>query len=1016
MSKDIAKDKNNINAYISELDGLFKGGNVTEHSYRPALQRLMEKITVGLSITNEPKRIACGAPDYIVTRKEIPVGYIEAKDIGIDLDGKNHKEQFDRYKISLNNLIITDYLNFRLFQNGEQTCSATIGFIDNNNKNNKNIKSDPSQFIAFLDLIRHFVNFHYAGIVTAEQLSKMMAVKAKFIAKIIEQTLKDDSEITNSLTLQLESFRNVLIHDMPETTFADIYSQTVAYGMFAARINDVTKKTFTRVKAAELVPQSNPFLQKLFQYIAYNLDERISWAVDALADLFNYIDVDELLKEFNQTNQDYDPMLHFYETFLAEYDPALRKSRGVWYTPQPIVQFIVKAVDDILKQEFKMPLGLADRSKIKTQQKTQQENNIETKNKTITKLHKVQILDPATGTGTFLAEIIKNIHQNFEHQQGTWNNYVVEHLIPRLNGFEILMAPYVMAHLKLDMQLRKTGYTTTDNKRLHVYLTNSLEETSQTQPLPFAEWLSDECNAASHIKTDVPVMIVLGNPPYNISSQNKNEWIQNLIGNYKIGLKEKNIQPLSDDYIKFIRYGQYCIEKSSQGIMAYISNNSFIDGLIYRQMRKSLLESFDKIYIFDLHGNTRKKETTPNNKNDKNVFDIQQGVSINIFIKNNKKKNNKLADVFHAELYGTREEKYKFLSQKNIKNIKWRQLKINDDNYFFVPKNFALRQSYEKGFKIDELFCKYTSGIKTHNDKELVSFDAFKNNNQLYNYRPFDVRYIEYDLQKIVRHRYDVMKHVMHPNNISLCTCRQQSTFNFQHIFVTKYLADICSVSLQTKETTFIFPLYIYADDDMLKDDGVSYQANFSKVIVDKISDGLGLSFVDERIGAKTKRLFSAMDLLDYIYAVLYSRIYRGRYKEFLKIDFPRIPYPCDVTIFWQMVELGSRLRRYHLFEDIEPSKNVATFPIGGANKIEKQAYIDGNIWINSKQYFGKVPLEAYEFYVGGYQPAQKWLKDRRNRSLSYDDIQHYQKIITTLIKTIEIQKKLDEINFLNIK
>jgi hypothetical protein len=1016
-----AKNNNTaIDFYVTEINRIGENGNATEHSYRPALQQLLENITEGLTITNEPKRIDCGAPDYIVTKNDIPIGYIEAKDVGSDLNSKLYKEQFDRYKQSLDNLIVTDYLHFRLFQNNEQVYSVTIGNIG------KNIKADTAQYPAFLDLINHFIYYRNNGIFSTEQLSKMMAIKARFMARVIEETLNDDNNndkvnsnssnnvSDNSLLQQLESFRDVLIHDMPRATFADIYSQTIAYGMFAARLNDKTNTPFTRAKAAGLVPQSNPFLRKLFQYIAgFDLDHRISWVVDALADLFNYIDLDKLFKEFNQTAHDHDPIIHFYETFLAEYDPALRKSRGVWYTPQPVVRFIVRAVDDLLKQEFNLPHGLADNSKVKVKlkQETGQKNNIATSTETTaeyhTECHKVQILDPATGTGTFLAEIVNNIYQQFRHQQGMWNNYVNEHLIPRLNGFEILMAPYAMAHLKLGMMLQKTGYHA-DNKRLHIYLTNSLEEAHPTVTLPFAQWLSDEVNAANRIKAQIPVMVVLGNPPYNVSSQNKGEWIQNLISDYKTGLQERNIQPLSDDYIKFIRYGQHFIEKNGQGIMAYISNNSFIDGLIHRQMRKSLLESFDTIYIFDLHGNTRKKETIPDNGNDKNVFDIQQGVSINIFVRTSYKKENKTADVFHFEMYGKRDEKYQFLSQKKLKTIKWRKLKFEDNNYFFVPKNFSSQQKYEKGFKITEIFCKHTSGIKTHHDKEHVGFNAFKNNNQFYNYRPFDIRYIEYDLEKIVRHRYEMMKHVLKSDNISLCTCRQQSTFKFQHIFVSKYLSDICSVSLQTKETAFIFPLYIYPDNNFLED--TKRTPNLNEDIVNEIAVRLGLKYTPEK--TKSKKTFAPIDLLDYIYAVLHSPAYRECYKEFFKIDFPRIPYPKDATTFWNLTVLGYKLRQLHLLENIEPLKNTATYPKEGNNIIEQPIFKNNQVWINDTQYFDNVPLETWEFYIGGYQPAQKWLKDRHERTLNFQDIQHYQKIITALYQTSKIQTEINEIEF----
>lgn len=633
-----------IQDYIDKLNTRFKTGISTEHSYRGDLQNLVETLVTDILVTNEPSRVACGAPDYILTKKNIPVGYIEAKDIGADLDNKLYKEQFDRYNAALHNLIITNYLDFRLYRDGVFVTSISIASIINGK-----IAGDPQKYGQFETLIKNFTTYAGQTIRSAEKLARMMAGKARMLANVIENALiSDESQTGNviyeaentSLRDQLAAFRQVLIHDIDAKAFADIYAQTITYGMFAARLHDPTLDTFSRQEAAELIPKSNPFLRKLFQYIAgYDLDDRLKWIVDALADIFRSTDVAALLKNFGKPTQQNDPIIHFYETFLGEYDPKLRKSRGVWYTPEPVVNFIVRAVDDILKAEFGLKDGLADISKTKVKVKIPthdyrmkadgQKGYTEVEQE----VHKVQILDPAAGTGTFLAEVVKQIYKRFEGQQGIWNNYVEEHLIPRLNGFEILMASYAMAHLKLDLLLTETGYKSQKDQRFRVYLTNSLEEHHPDTGTLFSGWLSSEANEANYIKRDTPVMVVLGNPPYSVSSSNKSEWIEKLTADYKKDLNERNIQPLSDDYIKFIRFGQHFIEKNGEGILAYISNNSFIDGIIHRQMRKHLLETFDKIYILDLHGNAKKKETAPDGSSDQNVFDIMQGVSINIFVK-----------------------------------------------------------------------------------------------------------------------------------------------------------------------------------------------------------------------------------------------------------------------------------------------------------------------------------------------------------------------------------------------
>lgn len=637
-----------IQQYIDNLNQRYKLGNATEHTFRGDLQILIESLVLDITATNEPKRQSCGAPDYILTKKEIPIGFIEAKDIGDkDLDGlkkTGNKEQFDRYKASLNNLFFTDYLDFHLYRDGQFVTKVAIGEITD-----KGIKPLSENFASFENLLKDFCSHIGQTIKSPKKLAEMMAAKARLLSDTIEKSLTSDNTHNedSSLKDQMNAFKDILIHDITPKGFADVYAQTIAYGMFAARLHDPTLPTFSRQEAAELIPKSNPFLRKLFGYIAGpDIDDRIKWIVDGLVEVFLACNVEDILKNYGKQTKMEDPIIHFYETFLSEYDPALRKARGVWYTPQPVVSFIVRAVDEILKTDFGLPQGLADTSKTTIKRTVFTKATADTRSKikeTVIEeeIHKVQILDPATGTGTFLAEVIKHIHQKFEGQQGIWSKYVETHLLPRLHGFELLMASYAMAHLKLDLLLTETGYKPSppaprggvSNQRLRVYLTNSLEESHPDTGTLFANWLSTEANEANHIKRDAPVMVVMGNPPYAVSSNNKSEWIENLTADYKKDLNERNIQPLSDDYIKFIRFGQHFIEKTGEGILAYISNNSFIDGIIHRKMREELMKTFDKIYILDLHGNAKKKETMPDGSPDQNVFDIMQGVSINIFVK-----------------------------------------------------------------------------------------------------------------------------------------------------------------------------------------------------------------------------------------------------------------------------------------------------------------------------------------------------------------------------------------------
>jgi predicted helicase len=1014
----------NINNYFERINKLYKTGNAREHSYRGDLQVLINAIVPNVLVTNEPARTECGAPDYIITKRDIPVGYIEAKDIcDTDLEGKKaNKEQFDRYRASLQNLIFTDYLTFHLYINGEFKTKIEIAEL-------KNGKIVPIQnnISTFIDFIKNFCLFEGQTIRSSSTLASMMAKKARMLENIIEAALLSDinRDETSSLRDQMDAFQKILIHDIKPKEFADIYAQTIAYGMFAARFHDKTLETFSRQEAAELIPKSNPFLRSLFSYIAGpDIDDRIKWIVESLAEIFRSADVASLLKDFGKATQTQDPIIHFYETFLTEYDPALRKARGVWYTPHPAVNFIIRAIDDILRNEFGIKEGIADNSMIDIDVKQPGEKKLLKK-----KVHRVQFLDPATGTGTFIAELIRQVYIKFQGQEGIWSNYVENHLIPRLHGFEILMASYAMAHLKIDMLLQETGFKPTKNQRLKIYLTNSLEEYHEDDGTLFtlARWLSEEAQQANDVKRDTPIMIVKGNPPYSVSSSNKSDWIQNLVADYKKDLNEKNIQPLSDDYIKFIRFGQHFIDKTGEGILAYISNNSFIDGLIHRQMRKNLLESFDKIYILDLHGNSKKKEVSPDGSVDQNIFDIMQGVSINLFIKTGKKKKTELAKVFHYDLFGDRELKYDFLKEKSIKRIEWNHLEYAEPDYYFVRKDFEGESVYKIGFSLNDFFEIKAAGIKTHRDAVVIGFNenelkfqvdkfleaSLNSSSKFMNqkcksltYRPFDKRIIYYDTKLVIRHRQEQIRHSFY-DNYSLILGRQTKNKDINHFFISDTLSEMKTAESSTG--SYHFPLYLYPDSSYQKLSEIEKRKpNLNMEIVKEISDKIKLTFIEEK--ETTDNSFAPVDILDYIYAVLHSPTYRETYKEFLKIDFPRVPYPEDKKTFWKLVKLGGELRQIHLLESDVVNTYKTSYPVSGDNIVDKIKFEKGNVFINEAQYFSKVPEVAWNFYIGGYQPAQKWLKDRKGRVLEFEDIKHYQKIIVALTETDRIMKEIDTI------
>lgn len=1064
-----------IQQYIENLNKRYQTGISREHAYRGDLQAYLETLLKDIQVINEPARIACGAPDYILMRKDIPVGYIEAKDINVDLKSKTLKEQFDRYRASLANLIFTDYLDFHFYRDGEFVNSIRIAEIVDGA-----IVGDTSQFLHFESLMKDFVQTISQTIKSPTKLAEMMAGKARLLGNIIEQAVASDEETQENSQLQdqYKAFKNVLVHDITFKGFADMYAQTIAYGMFAARYHDPTIPTFTREEAATLIPHSNPFLRKLFQSIAgYDLDSRIAWIVDDLVQIFLATDVAQIMRNFGKSTKQDDPIIHFYETFLAAYDPSLRKSRGVWYTPEPVVNFIVRAVDDILKDEFGLPKGLADTSKTKIKVNTdiQDKRSATGYKQAEQEIHRVQVLDPATGTGTFLAEVIKHIHQKFKNQAGIWPKYVENDLIPRLNGFELLMTSYAMAHLKMDILLSETGFTNPNNKRFKIFLTNSLEEPVSNQFNLFTQWLSQEANEANAIKQDTPVMVVIGNPPYSGESANKGEWIMKLMEDYKkepggkVKLKEQNSKFINDDYVKFIRFGQHFIEKNGEGVLAFINPHGFLDNPTFRGMRWQLLKTFDKIYIIDLHGNSKKKETAPDGSADNNVFDIQQGVSINIFVKTGKKKADVLSKIFHFDLYGKRASKYDFLIEHSIKNTPFKEIHPVDPNFFFVEKNNEGQEDYEKGFSIKDIFMNNVLGFQTHRDNYALSHDGQDiisralelrdqniSNEEIYkkynlkdnrdwnlnkarneiqkdvnwrkkiilcDYRPFDSRWCNFSNVAMDYPRKELIQNVASKDNQVLIVSRQCTT-DWRYVFISNKVIEANLTGTAGRYGAGqAFPLYLYPDSDGQQSivPIEERKPNLNSEIVERISEKIKLTFVFEK--EQIQNSFAPVDILDYIYAILHSIEYREKFNEFLKIDFPRVPYPTDADKFWKLVALGKELREIHLMESPKVEEYITGYPEDGDNIVTRKMTSKspgfeltdekkktGKVWINDTQYFSDVPEVAWNFYIGGYQPAQKWLKDRTDRELSYDDILHYQKIIVALTETDRIMGEIDEV------
>ena len=1012
----MAADLKLAQEYIRAIEKELARGLATEQSYRSALKALIESLSDGVEATNEPRRIECGAPDFIVTKGSATIGYVETKDIGKSLDEAERSPQLQRYLASLTNLVLTDYLEFRWYVNGKCRLKARFGMAASDGK----IRRDRAGTEAVAELLSAFLSHLAEGVGTPKELAGRMARLAHMIRDLIINAFEKEPE-GGGLHAQLAAFRDNLIPDLSVEQFSDMYAQTIAYGLFAARCTSRNSASFTRLDAAQNLPKTNPFLRKLFQYIAgYDLDDRIAWLVDDLAQVLAQADMEAVLKDFGKRTAKEDPVVHFYETFLKEYDPKIREMRGVYYTPEPVVSYIVRSIDHLLKDRFGKPQGLAD------------DNTL--------------ILDPAVGTATFLYMVINEIYQTIvrQGQQGLWNDYVAEKLLPRIFGFELLMPPYAVAHLKLGLLLQETGYQFKSNQRLGIYITNTLEEAIKRAETLFARWITEEANAAARVKKDLPIMVVLGNPPYSVSSLNRGPWIDALLEDYKRGLHEKKLN-IDDDYIKFIRFAQWRIEQTGYGILGFITNSSYLDGLTHRRMRECLLESFSEAYILNLHGSLRRGEKAPDNIKDENVFDIQQGVAIGIFVKEREKTGEK--HVFYADMWGTRESKYGALSESDVASTHWQELTPSAPYFFFVPKDFSLQKEYDLGWSLADIL-KGVSGIETKRDafaidfnrqplidriKDFVDSDSsveeIKNRYSLRDnewdvaqareilkkdrswensfvsclYRPFDIRNIIYSDVILARTRGVLMGSLNKPN-LGLIAARQT-----KEDFAVLATSCVCTHKIVTVyDRSFVFPLYLYPSEGELEFQK-GRRPNLSPEFIKAVSDKLGLKFVEDGRG-DLERTFGPEDVFNYAYAVFHSPNYRTRYAEFLKIDFPRLPLTSDKELFKALAEKGAELVSLHLMESPALNNLITKYPVAGSNTVDKASYDKNNrrVYINKTQYFEGIPPEVWNFHIGGYQAAQKWLKDRKGRTLAYDELTHYQKMMVALKETIQLMAEID--------
>lgn len=1042
-----------IRNYLSEVQKQLDSGQATEHSYRPAIKDLLNALNETIEAINEPKQSEHGAPDFIVIgkkNKDLKLGYGEAKIPGENLDKIEKSEQMDRYK-GYTNLFLTDCFDWRFYRNGNKIFEIKIGEL--NREKTSIAKLNTTNYSVLAQEIANFLSQTPENIRNGKRLAEIMGGKARRIRDNILLREHKSPDIESIY----EMMKKLLVHDLSHEKFADMYAQTLVYGLFVARYMDTTRDDFSRQEARDLVPKSNPFLRHFFDHIVGpDFDASLGYIVDELCEIFSVSDVANIvhkhLKVSDKLTDTKDPIIHFYEDFLKEYDPDLRKQMGAYYTPVPVVRYIVRQVDKILKEDFNIVDGLASTETIAHEVETQPWRMPGERKDRLTKtvdIPRVQILDPAVGTATFLNETIKYIFESFKGQEGRWPNYVEQNLVPRLFGFELMMAPYTIAHLKLGMTLKETGVTNLKD-RLNVFLTNTLEEGTPPQlgfNFGLAEAVSEESRLAADVKTEKPVMIVMGNPPYSGESSNNTLYANGLVSKYRVEpggtpLQERTSKWLNDDYVKFISFAENMIRKNHAGIMAMITNNGYLDNPTFRGMRWHLAKTFDKIYVIDLHGNTKKKETAPDGGRDANIFDIQQGVGIILAVK--KSESDELAKVRHADLFGERNHKFDLLNEEKFQ---YNQVQLDDKYLYFVPHNTAGQKEYNDGVSLEELFKVSGAGISTAHDAFVINeskhnlrarFEKLKyeaRDEQLYEkfavrkktgwdikkgwdnlqkiedisslikpiaYRPLDNQYIFYEDKIVWRTVRKVMNHYEH-NNTGLLFTRMTKGRPFKHIFVTEHMSEVIFLSPLTGTNAFNAPAYIYDDDG-------TRTPNFDSVELARLFRNMPYTLEDlhdGEIAAHHEDSVSPENILDYIYAILHSPSYREKYKEFLKNDFPRVPSPKNATEFWNLVKLGKELRLIHLMKSPVISHYDTTYSVARDDIVEKISYVDGKVYINEAQYFGNIPEVAWNFYIGGYQPAQKWLKDRKGRELTSDDIDHYQKIIKILIETDRIMKEI---------
>lgn len=1040
-----------LTEYLENLQNTFNKGDAREESYYGHLKDLLLSFAEMAEIrkpdvTILPKRTEAGNPDFRVWDGNNHItGYIEAKDPSVtSLNNIEDSEQILRYRATFPNVILTNFYEFRLYRNGELIDKVIIGrpVIARMLQTAPPVENETT----FVELLHKFFSFSLPAIRTAKSLAIELAKRTRFLRdEIISIEIAAEIEKGQKAILGFyEAFRTYLIGTLTEKQFADLYAQTITYGLFAARTR--AKEDFNRKLAFTYIPNTIGILRDVFQFISLGDSPKpLQIIVDDISEILQITDVKNILQSYLRDGRGKDPIIHFYETFLTFYNPGIRERRGVYYTPEPVVGYIIHSLHKLLKTEFDLTDGLAGED--------------------------VTLLDPAAGTLTFPAEAIKTAVTEFtrKYGEGGKNRFIKKQILPNFYAFELMMAPYAIGHLKMSFLLEELGYRLGDDERFKLYLTNTLEMEELAQiSIPGLSSLSEESHLAGKVKKAQPILIILGNPPYSGSSANINEWTERLLKEdidgaqsyYKIDgkpLGEKNAKWLQDDYVKFLRFAQWKIEKTGFGIVGMITNHSYLDNPTFRGMRQSLMRTFNEIFILDLHGNSLKKETTPDGGKDENVFDIRPGVAIALFIKRKEKKGCK---VYQKDLFGLRDKKYKWLSDNIITKKDYLQIEPRTPYYFFIRRTTQDIQYYLNWKKVSEIFPLHSVGIVTSRDDFVVHFDRkslankilqfrnlntpdeiiantfnlkdkknwslsktraslakdsnWKNYFQDILYRPFDIRNIYFYEELIERSRKNIMRHMLEGKNLALTWTRPQSPQYQFSVLISNTIIDQCVIGNKSAGAgiSYLAPLYLYPEN--IKNNpksGVTLMMVFepqTKYVAKKPN-------IDPMIYEKLARTFGKKptpeEILYYIYGIFYSNIYRTKYAEFLKIDFPRVPFTVSYDVFKKMAKTGKQIADLHLLKSKALDNPLAKYHGSGDNdSIEKISYDEkeNRAYINKDKFFAGISPELWNYHIGGYQVLHKFLKDRKGQIM--EDSRHYCRMVTAIAKTIEWQKKADKI------